>query len=127
MGKCEGPVEEIGKSYCLSMVHLGVNKCLSNESILENYHTAMHGMKAWQRFCNNHLENEPSSSSSNSSSPHLIPPAVQLNKNNIPQAEKAIQGYKSDPNSIYSVLNKSSFWGFMHDGISKFTKEYNGI
>ena len=46
VGKCEGPVEEFGKSYCLSMVHLGVNKCLSNESILENYHTAMHGMKA---------------------------------------------------------------------------------
>ena len=41
LGKCNGPVEIFGKQFCLSMVHLGVAKCLSNESILDNYHQAM--------------------------------------------------------------------------------------
>ena len=126
-GQCESPVEKFGKSYCLSMVHVGVNKCLSNESILQNYHTAMHGMKAWQSFFNTTLQNEGASESNSSDTP-FIPPEVQLNKNNIPDAEKAIlDGYKSNPRSVYNVLKKSSFWGFMHDGITKFTKEFNGV
>ena len=128
IGKCNGPVEAFGKSYCLSMVHVGVNKCLSNESILENYRTAMHGMQAWQGFCNTRLELDMPSSSSSNSTPPMIPPTIQINKNNIPQAEAAIlDAYKSKPDSIYSVVKKSAFWGFMHDGITKFTKEYNGV
>ena len=34
---------QFGKGFCLSMVHSGVNKMLSNDPIIENYQTAITG------------------------------------------------------------------------------------
>ena len=49
-GECKNPTEAFNENYCLSYIHHGVNKCISNEAILEGYAHAVHGMKAWQKF-----------------------------------------------------------------------------
>ena len=58
----------------------------------------------------------------------LAPPSqFALTKNNIGLWEQAIlEAHKKQPGFLYSLINKLSFWGFMHDGISKFGKEFNG-
>ena len=58
----------------------------------------------------------------------LAPPSqFALTKNNIALWEQAsVEAYKKQPGSPYSLINKSPFWGFIHDGISKFGKEFNG-
>ena len=43
-GECTTKMAEFGKGYCLSMVHTGVNKMLSNKAIIESYTTAITGM-----------------------------------------------------------------------------------
>ena len=67
-----------------------------------------------------------------SNHPHVaLPPPVEisLNKHNISQAQTAIlDAYRYDqPDSIYKVIQKSPYWSLMHDGISKFSTEYNGV
>ena len=61
----------------------------------------------------------------------ILPPPVEvsLNKHNISQAQTAIlDAYRYDqPDSIYKVIQKSPYWLLMHDGISKFSTEYNGV
>ena len=53
---------------------------------------------------------------------------IAINKNNIGDIEKAILDvYQKDtPESPYKTIEASPFWGLMHDGISKFGREYNG-
>ena len=46
--KCEDFDRAFGKGFCLSMIHTGVNKSLSNNSIIENYRTAINGMTVSQ-------------------------------------------------------------------------------
>ena len=42
--------------------------------------------------------------------------------------EKAILDvYKENTNSPYDKIQKSPYWGIMHDGIAKFSKEFNGV
>ena len=36
-GECTTSMEQFGKGFCLSIVHSGVNKMLSNNAIIENY------------------------------------------------------------------------------------------
>ena len=44
------------------------------------------------------------------------------------KVERAIlEVHKRDEKSLYSVVKKSPFWGIMHDQITKFQKELNGI
>ena len=54
---------------------------------------------------------------------------ISLNKHNISQAQTAtLDAYRHDqPDSIYKVIQKSPYWSLMHDGISKFSTEYNGV
>ena len=49
---CKDDGDKFGKAFCLSIIHTGLNKCLSNEAILENYGTAMRGMKEYLKFVN---------------------------------------------------------------------------
>ena len=37
-----------------------------------------------------------------------------------------MNGYKTSEDSMYSKIRSSLFYGIMHDGITKFGKEYNG-
>ena len=100
----------------------GLNKCLSNEAILENYGTAMRGMKEYHKFIN-------TTATSSLSNVTLAPPVeVAVNKNNIDLMEKSIlTAYRSDDDSLYKQMEKFKFWGLMHDGISKFSHEFNGV
>ena len=42
--------------------------------------------------------------------------------------EKGIlEGYKRNESSVYIELKNFHYWSFMHDGISKFLSELNGI
>ena len=59
-----------------------------------------------------------------------IPPPVkvQFNEHNIIDVERAIlNAYRNDANSVHAKLKRSPVWLLMHDGISKFTTEYNGV
>ena len=49
-GQCKDADDAFGKGFCISMVHTGVNKNLSNTAILENYNTAIEGMKEYYKF-----------------------------------------------------------------------------
>ena len=57
------------------------------------------------------------------------PPQIALNNHNISQVERAIlDAYRyHTPGSLYDQIKKSPFWGIMHDGISKFCDEFNGV
>ena len=80
------------------------------------------GIKSYHKYA---LENVQS----NHPNVALPPPVeISLNKHNISQAQTAIlDAYRYDqPDSIYKVVQKSSYWSLMHDRISKFTTEYNG-
>ena len=36
-------LDKFSKGHCFSMVHVGVNKCLSNQTIIESYEKAIEG------------------------------------------------------------------------------------
>ena len=59
----------------------------------------------------------------------LKPPVeASGNKNNISIMERAIlDAYVGKDDSLFSLPKKSPFWGIMHDGIVKFSTEYNGV
>ena len=42
--KCESSLQKVAKGFCLSVVHSGVNKCLSENAIIEMYNTAYRGI-----------------------------------------------------------------------------------
>ena len=54
---------------------------------------------------------------------------VQLNSHNINDAEKEIlDAYRyHEEDSLYRKINKSPYFSIMHDGISKYSVEYNGV
>ena len=41
---CKDDMDGFGKGFCISIVHSGVNSCLSNNVILENYQTSLKGL-----------------------------------------------------------------------------------
>ena len=119
---CKDDGDKFGKAFCLSIIHTGLNKCLSNEAILENYGTAMRGMKDYHKFVN-------TTATSSLSNVTVAPPVeVAVNKNNTDLMGKSIlTAYRSDDDSLYKQIEKFKFWGLMHDGISKFSHEFNGV
>ena len=48
--KCEDVDYAFRKGFCLSMVHTGVNKNLSNNAIIENYRTAINEITEYHKF-----------------------------------------------------------------------------
>ena len=59
-----------------------------------------------------------------------IPPPVkvQFNEHNIIDVERAIlNAYRNDANNVHTKLKRSPVWSLMHNGISKFAIEYNGV
>ena len=59
----------------------------------------------------------------------LAPPKIAWNQHNIRKVEVAILDvYRYHiSGSLYNQIKKSAFWGIMHDGISKFYNEFNGV
>ena len=37
-------LDKFAKGFCFSMVHVGINKCISNATITENYQKAIEGI-----------------------------------------------------------------------------------
>ena len=48
--KWEDVDHAFGKGFCLSMVHIVVNKNLSNNAIIENFKTAINEMIEYHKF-----------------------------------------------------------------------------
>ena len=111
---CKDDTDRFGTAFCLSMVHTGVNKCLLNYAILENYETAFNAVGSYHQFIT--TSNLPGFEDV-----ELKPPVeISVNKNNISVMEKAILDvYVQKEDSPYNILKKSPFWGIMHDGIVK--------
>ena len=63
------------------------------------------------------------------SNAELAPPVEVAIKNNVGKVKKAIlnEYHHDTPELPYRTIKASSYWGFMHDGISKFGKEFNGL
>ena len=57
----------------------------------------------------------------------IMAPQQCLDKNNIIKYEAILKAYKKNPDSKYSIIKKAPYWGIMHDGIQKFSIEYNGM
>ena len=57
------------------------------------------------------------------------PPQATINKHNTDEIEKAtLDAYRyHKEGSLFETMRNSPFWGIMHDGISKFSKEFNGV
>ena len=107
---CKDDTDKFAKGYCLSLVHTGVNKCLSNEAILETYDTAMSGTREYHKLL--------TTSTTGPVDVTLSPPVeIAINKDNIATLERSIlDGYRYDTkDSIYSAMKKSVYWGLMHD------------
>ena len=113
------------KSFCLSIVHTGVTKAISEKTTIDMYETGYAGQLL---FCKEVVKSVKSKfPSAVDSIPKVI--KVQLNLHNIHDAENAIlDEYKLDKeNSLFRQMKKSPFYSIMHDGISKYSTEYNGI
>ena len=123
--KCESSLQKVAKGFCLPVVHSGVNKCLSESTIIEMYNTAYRGIY------DHHLVQEESYKEFYSLPKEKTIMATQqcfLDKNNIIKYEKVIlKAYKKNPDSKYSIIKKAPYWGIMHDSIQKFLIVYNGM
>ena len=123
--KCESSPQKVAKGFCLSVVHSGVNKYLSESTIIAMYNTAYRGI------CNHHLVQEESYKELfglPKEKTIMAPQQSCLDKNNIIKYEKAIlKAYKKNPDSKYSIIKKAPYWSIMHDGIQKFSIEYKGM
>ena len=123
--KCESSHQKVVKGFCLSVVHSGVKKCLSESAIIEMYNTAFRGIY------DHHLVQEESYKELYGLPKEktiMAPQQCCLDKNNIIKYEKAIlKAYKKNPDSKYSIIKKAPYWCIMHDRIQKFSVEYNGM
>ena len=83
-GVCITENDKFATAFCLSMVHTGVNKCISNSTILENYQAGINAMKVYHKFV------------TTTATPGFedvtlqLPVEIAVNKNNIHLMEKNI-------------------------------------
>ena len=102
---------------CVSTVHYRVNKMISNAATEEAYNNMYRCLTAQYKY-----EKNRSGTASNP-----VPCEITLNQHNIHRAQRTIlEVYQARPDSLHSKLKRSPFWSIMHDGISKFEKEFNG-
>ena len=57
----------------------------------------------------------------------MAPQHCCLDKNNIKYEKAILKAYKKNPDSKYSIIKKAPYWSIMHDGIQKFSIEYNSM
>ena len=91
--KCESSLQEVAKGFCLSVVHSGVNKCLSESAIIEMYNTAYRGIY------NHHLVQEESYKELYGLPKEktiMAPQQCCLDKNNITKYEAILKAYKKN-------------------------------
>ena len=95
----------------------------SNPSAISHYQTALSGMMYYYTKAKQLLE---------TSCPDATVPSpvtLQLNTHNIVDVQKAILDtfrYEVEDN-VCGIIRRSPFWSLMHDGITKFHTEYNGV
>ena len=119
--KCNNEIDDIANRFCLSFVHQGTTnasqmllllKCTT--LLIREYEIIM---KSWKKALKkkNWEELAP-------------PPQCALSKNNIHNWGKAIfDAYKSEKNSLFSVIVDSPYWRKMLDWASKFNTEFKWI
>ena len=120
------PNQTFGKAHCLMVVHSGINKNLSNEAIFENYDVSMKGMESQYLFNLECFKNEAVQPEVKRL---LMPPIrMALNPSTIYNCVQTITaGHRSSPSSAFQKVQKSPFWGFIHDSIIKFGMDFLGI
>ena len=124
-GECSNSSQIEAKSYCLYVIHKGVRKALSHAAILENYEAGYEGQLLFREGVASKLQKTHPAAVADV--PQVI--KVQLNDHNINDAERAIlDTYRYDEEkSLYKKLDESPYYSIMHDGISKFANEFNGV
>ena len=119
VGKCRDSADQFAKGHCISSVHHSVNKMVSDKTAIDNYeHAFKFGLKSqveYLRSCGNKNLDDPVQ--------------VTLNGHNIHRIHDAIlDAYRYDnENSLPKQVKNSPFWSLMHDNISKFGSELNGV
>ena len=110
------------QGFAISTVHTGVNKCISNEAIIENYKNGVSGLEAYYDCLKTLLPN-------NKNIPR--PYKVTLNKNNIADVSKSIFyvycHQNKDEDNPYCQLEISYEFGVLHDATTNFTKTVNAL
>ena len=99
-------MHKIGKGTCLSIVHKGVNKKLSQTAIIDNYKAVYQGSFLYYQTADEHSQiHHPRAK---------LPPPVEvaLNKDNIIKAQEAIlDAYRFDnTSSLTNQIKKSPFF-----------------
>ena len=123
---CTTPIQHVAKGFCFSIVHAGVNERLSEASVIKQYDISFRGVLDHYQIQQNDISDRYREEDSNIKI--LKPQQRCLDKNNIVKYEKSIlKAYTDDPESLYSTVRKAKYWSIMHDGIQKFSVEYNGI
>ena len=111
------------KGFCLSFVHQEVSKAISHKTTIEMYECGYEVQLAYYEDAIVYLSDTYPAAE--------IPPVikVQLNSHNITRVEKAIlDAYRyDDEKSIFIKFEKTPYYSLMHDGISKFGHELNGV
>ena len=114
---------EVAKEFCISVVHASCMKMESNASAILHYKTGVSGAKHFYLKSKEILHR--------SGSILTFPPPVELmlNKRNIADVQRAILDTfrYDDDNNVCGMMKNSPFWSLMHDGISKFHAEFNGV
>ena len=121
-GVCITENDKFAQAFCLSMVHTGVNKCISNSTILENYQAGINAMEVYHQFVTR-------TATPGLEDVTLQPPVeIAVNRKNIHLMEKTIlDAYIAKEGSLYNDMRKSEFGGIVHDGIATFSNEFNGV
>ena len=101
--KCNNETDRIAKGFCLSIVHQGINKCISNATFIEIYNTASWGIQDPYEVIEEGVKVLDGKELAR-------PLEVVLNKNNIPAWVKAIlDSCKSEKNSLFSFIADSPY------------------
>lgn len=120
-------LQKVARGYAFSVVHSGVNRRVAESITLETYTIG------YQGIYDHYMVQEQQYKSLNDVGDDTVcaevPQECCLDKNNILKYEKCIlKAYQEDPNGLFKKVTKDcQYWGIMHDGIQKFSIEYNGM
>ena len=120
-GPSRNKMTRFAKEFCYSVGHTGCIKMNSNIASIEHYETVISGMQMYFKHAED-VKSKLSTSKINATNQlHL--------KHNIVDFQLAIlNAYLYDcADNIFSQMRPSPFWSLIHDGISKFGIEFNGV
>ena len=120
--KCKDELDLDAKIFAMDIILTGCQKMVSQRSSIEFYDTLMKGMKRRHEKQFGHITINGMKVKG--------PTKVSINDNNISLSQKAIlDAYMNSSLSPNQALREvyGKYYSIMHDGIQKFSREFNGV